>query len=405
MKHAEDLAFSAGSRILNDDWKNEMIELEHDYKAVLLADHDGPCISLYQPTHRTHPDRRQDPIRFGNLLKEVEASLARQYGGRDIDALLRPLRALEDDAAFWTHTLDGIAVFATPDMFKVYNLQRAVKERAIVADSFHTKPLVRILQSADRFNVLGVSRHEAILFVGNRYALDEVMLEADFPRDLEDVIRTDRDDPERTKRAHGRTGLGHTTRHGMSVRRELTDNETRQFFRAVDKAVTKTYSEPSGMPLVLAALPEHHSMFREVSDNPALMAQAIDVDPASVSADDLRQRAWDIVLPVYLERLGGFIDQYGASISDGGSSADLSDIARAAAAGRIATLLVDADRVIPGNFDPETGGIEFASIEDPDVDDLLDDLGEQTLKTGGDVVIVPPERMPSDTGIAAIYRF
>ncbi|MDN5788158.1 hypothetical protein [Pseudorhodobacter sp.] len=382
-----------------------MNELEHDYKTVLLADHAGPCISLYQPTHRTFPDRKQDPIRFGNLLKEIEASLARQYAGRDIDALLRPFRTLEEDEPFWNHTLDGIAVFATPELFKVYNLQRTVKEKAIVADSFHTKPLVRILQSADRFNVLGVSRHGATLFEGNRYALDEVKLEADFPQDLEDVIRAGRDDPERAKRAHGPTGPGQTTRHGMNVRRELTDNETRRFFRAVDEAVAKTYSKPSGLPLLLAALPEHHSLFREVSNNPALMAQAIDVDPASISDEELRKRAWDIVLPRYTERLDALIEQFGTSKANDRGSADLTEIGKAAAAGRIATLLIDADRVVPGRFDPETGHVAFARLEDPDVDDLLDDLGEHTLRTGGDVVVVPPKQMPSDTGIAAIYRF
>jgi hypothetical protein len=39
------------------------------------------------------------------------------------------------------------------------------------------------------------------------------------------------------------------------------------------------------------------------------------------------------------------------------------------------------------------------------VDDLLDDLGERALKAGGEVVIVPAERMPTDTGVAAVYRF
>ncbi|MCI2394823.1 hypothetical protein [Aliiroseovarius sediminis] len=382
-----------------------MNELEHDYKDILLADHDGPCISLYQPTHRTFPDRKQDPIRFGNLLKEVKTSLERQYGDRDIDALLRPFHALEDDAQFWNHTLDGIAVFATPAMFKVYNLRRTVKEKTIVASSFHTKPLVRILQSADRFNVLGISRHSATLFEGNRYALDEVTLNADFPAELEDVILADQDDPERTKRAHGRDGSGHTTRHGMNVRRELTENETRQFFRAVDEAVAKTYSKPSSMPLVLAALSEHHHMFRDVSDNPALLEQAVDVDPASVTAEDLRARAWDIVLPRYLERLDGLVEQFGTAQANDRGSADLTEIGKAVSAGRIATLLIDADRVVPGRFDPETGHITFARLEDPDVDDLLDDLGEHTLRSGGEVVIVPPERMPSETGIAAIFRF
>ena len=159
------------------------------------------------------------------------------------------------------------------------------------------------------------------------------------------------------------------------------------------------------MPLLLAALPEHQHLFRTVSRNPLLMPGGINVHPKALSIDELRERAWQIVLPVYLERLSGFIDQFHSLRSENLSGADLAEIARAAAAGRIATLLIDADRVVPGLFDPETGAIQFAPLNEPDVDDLLDDIGERTLKTGGEVVLVPAEGMPTDTGVAAIYRF
>jgi hypothetical protein len=382
-----------------------MNELEHDYKAVLLADHDGPCISLYQPTHRTFPDRQQDPIRFGNLLKEIEASLKRQHGAKKTQALLKPFHVLAEDGPFWNHTLDGIAVFATENVFKVYNLQRTVTERAIVADSFHTKPLMRVLQSADRYHVLGLNRHGATLFEGNRYALDAVDLDAAFPQSSSDTDTAPEGQPDRMKRAHGPVGAGRMSRHGMNVRQDAVERDTRQFFREVDAAVQAHYSKPTGLPLLLAALPEHHHMFREISENPALMADAIDVDPASVSAETLRARAWDIVLPTYLARLDGLVEQFGSAKADDRGSADLTEIGKAVAAGRVATLLIDADRVVPGRFTPGTGAIEFARLEDPDVDDLLDDLSEQVIKTGGEVVIVPPDKMPSDTGIAAIYRF
>ncbi len=382
-----------------------MSSLEEDYRSVLLANHEPPCISLYQPTHRSFPDRQQDPIRFRNLLKELELSLGRKYVNRESAAILRPFHKLAEDSQFWNHTLDGLAIFATSDLFKVYPLQRPVRELAIVADSFHIKPLMRILQSADRYHVLGLNRQEATVFVGNRFAIDEVAPAAGFPQTSAEVAGVEDSDPQRTKKAYGREGSGQTTRHGTDVRQQAMDNETEQFFRAVDEAVLDQYSRPSGMPLLLASLPEHHHLFREVSRNPSLMSAAIDVDPAALSADELRKRAWELVLPLYLERLGGFIEQFGASKTEGGSSADLAEIAKAAVAGRIATLLVDADRVVPGRFDPETGVIEYARLDDPGVDDLLDDLCEHTLKTGGEVVIVPPERMPSDTGIAAIYRF
>lgn len=382
-----------------------MNELERDYRAVLLADHEAPCLSLYQPTHRTFPDRQQDPIRFGNLIKELEQSLARKYSSRDSAAILQPFHDLAGKDQFWNHTLDGIAIFASREIFKVYNLQRSVREIAIVADSFHTKPLMRIVQSADRYHVVGLNRHEATLFEGNRYAVDAIDLHDEFPQTSDIVINRGEGDPERTKRAHGPARATMTTRHGTDVRQDAIERDTKQFFRAVDEAVLEGYSRPSGMPLLLASLPEHHHMFREISRNPFLLPEALDVDPASVSADELRERAWKLVLPRYLERLDGFIDQYGASKSDGRSSADLAEVGKAAAAGRIATLLIDADRVIPGRLDSETGSIEYARLEDPGVDDVLDDLGERTLATGGEVVIVPPERMPTDTGLAAIYRF
>ena len=36
---------------------------------------------------------------------------------------------------------------------------------------------------------------------------------------------------------------------------------------------------------------------------------------------------------------------------------------------------------------------------------MLDDLAVLALKLAGEVVIVPTERMPTETGIAAIYRY
>ena len=165
------------------------------------------------------------------------------------------------------------------------------------------------------------------------------------------------------------------------------------------------YSQPSNTPLLLAALPEYHHLFHSVSRNPFLLSGAIDVNPSALSKDELRERAWELMLPQYLERLNRFIDQFGASRGEERSGSDLAEIARAATAGRISTLLIEADRVIPGRFDAVSGAIAFAPLDDPGVDDLLDDLGEHALKTGAEVVIVPAERMPTDTGIAAIYRY
>jgi hypothetical protein len=382
-----------------------MDALEQDYASVLLADHEPPCLSLYQPTHRHHPENQQDPIRFRNLVKAMEASLRQKYAARETRPLLARFHALADDQAFWNHTLDGLAVLATSDIFKVYRLQRPVPELAVVAESFHTKPLLRILQSADRYQILGLNRQEVRLFEGNRDAVDEIDPAPGVPRTINDALGQESDEPERKKRVYGAAVPEATTRHGTDVRGDKLASDTERFFRAVDRAVLEHHSRPTGMPLLLAALPEHHDVFRAVSRNPFLMAEAIDVHPDALSLNALRERAWLLVQPQYLRRLSGLIERFNAARSNGLGADDLAQIAAATAAGRVAILLIEADRQIPGTFDAATGAIKLDDLEDPEVDDLLDDLGERALKAGGEVVIVPAERMPTKTGIAAIYRY
>ena len=61
--------------------------------------------------------------------------------------------------------------------------------------------------------------------------------------------------------------------------------------------------------------------------------------------------------------------------------------------------------MISGRIDYNTGEIELGNILNPDCDDILDDFAELVLKNRGDVMVLPKEKMPSDTGVAGIYRY
>lgn len=382
-----------------------MHSLTHDYPAVLLAEREAPCLSLYQPTHRQHPDNVQDPLRFRNLVKQLAASLRKQYPARDIPSLLRPFDALAEDREFWNHTGDGLAVLGAPDFFRVYRLQRPVAELTVVADSFHAKPLMRIAQSADRYQILGLNRHAFKVFEGNRDALVELPPIGGVAQTADEWLGKARDAREGAHRAYGPDGSAAVTRHGTDVKQDAEDRDTQQFFRAVDAAVLKHCSQPSGQPLILAALPQHHHLFRAVSTNRSLIAEAIDVDPDALSLDALRERAWQVMQPHYLQRLAGLVESFGTAAAKGRGADGLRAIAEAAVGGRVETLLIEAERLFPGHIDPTSGAITTANLAHPDVDDVLDDLGEIVLRKGGEVIVVPAERMPSNTGVAAIYRF
>jgi hypothetical protein len=384
-----------------------MNSVDLDAAAGLWNECDPPCLSLFQPTHRAHPDNQQDAIRFKNLLKALEESLRQQYASGEIQPLLAPLLALAEDHDFWNCTLDGLGVLRARNIFRVYKLQRAVPELVVAADSFHIKPLLRILQSADRYQVLALNRHEVKLFEGNRDALDEIAPAEGVPRTLTAALGEELTDPRQTVSAYGgRGGTQPPMHHGHGGRKDELDHDAERFFRAVDRAVLEHHSKPSGLPLILAALPEHHHMFHELSHNPFLISESLDVHPdALASADEFRERVWQIIEPRYLARLARLVDTFGSARSKGLAADDLAEVARAAVGGRVATLLIEARREIPGRIDAATGELEFDDLSHPELDDVLDDLGALALKMGGEVVVVPTERMPTETGIAAIYRY
>ena len=200
-------------------------------------------------------------------------------------------------------------------------------------------------------------------------------------------------------------GAPNVSRHGTDVKQDDEDHDTEQFFRAVAAAVLKYCSQRTGQPLILAALSPQHHLFRAVSANPSLMDEAIDVHSDALSLDALRERAWQVVQPHYLQRLAGHVESFGAAASNGRGAYDLCGIAAAAVAGRVESLLIETDRLLPGRIDATSGEMTAADLAHPEVDDVLDDLGEIVLNKRGEVIVVPAERMPTYTGAAAIYRF
>jgi len=380
--------------------------LTNELRASLLSAHESPCLSLYQPTHRHHPGNQEDPIRFRNLVKQLDQSLQKKYSTEEIRPLLEPFEALSRDHDFWNHTTDGLAVFGAPGLFQVFGLQRTTRELAVVADSFHTKPLLSFLQSADRFQVLALNLHEIKLFEGNRDALDEIALASGVPRTLTEALGEELTDPHQTVASYGGTGGASVAmRHGHGDKKDEMDIDTERFFRIVDRAILESHSQPSGLPLILAALPEHHGHFRKQSQNPFLLEEGIKIHPDALQKAEFRERAWNIFQPRYQAKLAALADEFAVAKSKGLGQEDVKQLAEAAAAGRIATLLVEADRQIAGRIDGATGQVEFKDVNHPEADDLLDDLGELVLKTGGRVVVVPADQMPTTTGAAATCRF
>jgi hypothetical protein len=149
----------------------------------LLHERQAPCISLFMPTHRFHPDNLQDKTRFKNLMKQVMTSLSDQYPD-DLEGFSLTLEDIKNNDELWNHTLDGLAVFIARDYLMIAGMHERVEEYMVLSHSFHLKPLLQYTQSLDRFFILGVSINNMQLYQGNRYVIHEIKLPADAPSTL-----------------------------------------------------------------------------------------------------------------------------------------------------------------------------------------------------------------------------
>lgn len=368
---------------------------------------EGPVFSIYMPTHRTHPDNAQDSNVFKKLVEQFEPLKNEYVRDRGIQNVFSRFEALAEDYRFWQHSKEGLAVFATRDAFDIYRLPTRVQPLAIVADSPHTKPLLKYLQSSDRYHVLLLSTNTAQLFEGNRYQLDEVDLsQGDIPESMMDALDHELRDLHATLAAY-RTATGEkwevAQNHGL--RKTDIDNDVEQFFRSVDRGVTVKYSVPTRLPLILAALPEHQHMFRRISRNNQLVEEGIAINAAALSGDALREAAWKVFEPHYNKRLNSMIGQYRHATTKQLGADQLDEIVRDAFDGKVGTLLLEENRIIRGRIiDRDHIQYHFDDM-DSAVDDILDDLAELVLRHGGEVWILPKEKMPSETGAASINRF
>jgi hypothetical protein len=374
---------------------------------LLLSHHEAPCVSLYVPTRRAPSEWQQSALQFKNLMRDVEKSLLqRKEWKQAAGPVLDKIRAL-DSSEQWSRQRETLAVFASPDLFRSWQFAEAMPETAVVSDTFYTKGLVKRLQGEFRYYVLALTIENITLFEGNSEQLDVVHVPG-MPRGLRDLELKTSEPGLNAKTTSAGTGGGTimfgTAKGGASHANEMKE-EVRSLFRMVDKALLPL-THDQRVPLILASLVQNHGMFHEVSKNPALLDDRIDGNPENLSLDDLRKRALEILKPRREEMLKEIAAQWGAAAAHNRGTNYLPNISKAAVYGRVQTLLLEDGKKIYGKLDRGTGEISnMSSAPQNDAQDLLDDVSELVLAASGSVYVLPRKMMPTDVGVAAIYRY
>lgn len=399
---------------------------------ALLEPQPAPCLSLYLPTHRNVPDNAVDKPAFRHLVESLELALEPVAARDRIEQLLHPLRLLEGDRDFWEHTRDGLAVLAAAGHAHVFPLHRPVPPLAVAGPRFHTAPLVRLAAAAERFHVLLLTSREARLCAGTAWIdprgvaverLDPVLL---VPRagalsratlTRADVVDEETCQPHRVQRGMGIEGVIHG---GTGAKRDDSEADTEIFLAFVDRIVHEQASRPTGLPLFLVAQPRLAATYRGLARDPLLAEDHVAKDPHLLTEGEILAAVGPLFTAARGRRVAREVRAFARARARGLAAGDLADVARAAVAGQVATLLVEADRFEPGRFDRATGAIEFATtpaaaaasdrsrtgdVPAESAADLCGVVAETVLLHGGTIVALARNEMPTESGVAAIYRY
>jgi hypothetical protein len=366
----------------------------------------SPSISIFLPTHRAGQDTQQDPIRFKNLLRDAENQLLDDgMGAREVSELLQPAQALMDGSNFWNHQLDGLAVFMAPDDFHYFRLPLSVEELLIISQTYYVKPVLPLFTNNGHYFILAISQDEIRLFEGTRYSVGQIDLPEGTPENLEAALRLD--DPQKQLQMHtAQSGTAHGLSHGQGHGEEEQKVGIEQYFNLVDTGLKEIFREQQA-PLILAGVDYLLPIYHKTSEYAHIMQAGITGSPEHLQPEELQKQAWPIVEAYFRQETEKALEQYQQLASTEKATDNVEEIVAAAVNGRVDKLVLSVEAQVWGAFSHETGKVTRSSDEQSKQNNLalIDFAAMKTLQNGGAVYTLSRTEMPTDSPIAAVFRY
>jgi hypothetical protein len=348
------------------------------------------CVSIYLPTTVHTQDIDQSRIAFGNLTRQARQQIEDAgFDKKRLHLLLEEFDDLSDDDEFWRQQSRSLAVLATPDRIQTFRLANRTSEIVQVSDRFHLKPLLRAVTFPHTAVVLALSENAVRAIEVTADQAPRQLRVSDLPKDAASAVgKSTINDRSHSRRIHGS--------EGQKV-------QLAKYIRQVSAALRPVLAR-SDVPLVLAATEPLASLFRNVSDLEALPGTVTGMID-TMSELELADAARPILDAAFAEKVSAFAELFAERNASGRAVSDISDAARAATFGAIATLLVDMDNVVDGFVDEETGAVTFADEPDADNYGIVDEIAGRALLSGADVLAVRKDDIPGGKDLAAILRY
>lgn len=353
---------------------------------ALAAVTDDWCVSIYTPTEPDSADSDRNRIAFWNQVRraldhvtdpEVRATLEEEF-----DAHI-------DDAEFWRYQSRTLVALATPTRIRTYRVPNQLNASETVGDRFYLKRLLRAVTFPQSAFVLALAEGSVRL----------VEVTADKPAYTVRIPGL----PTSAADYAGSASLGDRAPKRRVQGDEGRKMRLRQYARAIDTEL-RDFLAGRHVPLILAATEPIDSLFRSVNSYDNLLEKSIPGNPEHTSDQELADRSREILDRHYAMQLAELIELLNQRRGEGRAATDVSDLARAASAGAVDTLLVDMDASVPGSVSAD-GAVTFDEPTPTDAPGILDEISRRVLLTGGRVLVVRAADLPGGAQIAGILRY
>jgi len=244
-----------------------------------IINHESfPAVSILIPTLVTG-DYEVNRIKWKNELNDVYQKLEEE--GYDKKSFLQKAEDLINDSDFWANQSSGLVGYFSENICEIINLLEAPIAKNVVADSFVTTPLILSKLNKQRVFLLTLSQDNVRFFEAINSGIYPVRIEDLVPPDMAKALFLD---IEKESLHPTGQGMSNTQHH-----KDKSDIRIEQFFRIVDEGLW-TLLEGENVPLVIAAVEEHHSAYKNISRYKHISQHMITGNVDNMSPAELRMQ-------------------------------------------------------------------------------------------------------------------
>ncbi len=305
---------------------------------------------------------------FNRQLEEIINKAHRDIGTvmefKDRIKFLAPIISLIGEEKILNGFKGNIGIFRTINSIWILNIPVEVEELCVVATTFHIKPLLKWMQVDREFLLLALEEDAIYLYQGSNHSLKTV-----YSFNLKEL----------------KDSSNEVIYPLNEMINSLTKNNGIRVFVSGENSVSNDLLESLDYERV-SRLP-----FWPFFDQECLEDICLDIRSGLLAEaqEALEQSIMDF--------------NYASDLKI--ANRNIIEIAKAAVLGKVRKLIIAEEVKIFGKLNLITGAISLnLEDEDHEDDDLLDDIAQVVLAQGGEVSVVPREKIPFERAALAILE-